>query len=363
MKLRIRLTAVLICAVMMLSLVSCANTSEEVPNGMQIASCAGADYRLYVPTSWVLNTSYGVSGAYRNLDKQSTVSVMSYTVADYVDEMRTDGVNVDESGERIAWFWNRECCSPIESRALNGAVTKVEEECVATSLDGANAKQYRYHGLIDTAERMELHFLQVVAEREGMFYVFTFTAESEMFDLYRSEVDQMLENFIFAEPYEPFEASKKLSDADAPQGMQLASGDDVAYRFYVPSDWKIRYDESIYSAYVESDKTSVSVVPYMPEVSVMSVSEYFAMSRKMMEGMAGVDGLTLVSDSEKVMLGERESTVYEYRLRIGGVEYYYRQYIAAHRNMIYCLTYTATSETYDLHLEELDAIVGAFQFR
>ena len=67
----------LLCALLMLlSLVSCAaSEGEEVPANMQIASCAGADYRLYVPTSWVPNTSYGISGAYRDLSNQSTVSV------------------------------------------------------------------------------------------------------------------------------------------------------------------------------------------------------------------------------------------------------------------------------------------------
>lgn len=361
MKLKTRFAAVLLCAVMLLSLASCANTSEEAPAGMQIASCAGADYRLYVPTSWVLNTAYGVSGAYRNLEQQSTVSVTSYAVEDYLAAMTADGVNTEESGERIAWFWKFQCLAPVESRALNQAMTMVEEECVATSLDGANARQYRYHGIVNGAE---LHFLQVVAEREGRFYVFTFTAVSEMFEIYRAEADQMLAYFIFAEPYEPFEAAKHLDDGkDAPEGMKSAFGDDVAYCFYVPADWKISYADSIYAAYVESDKTSVSVVPYMPDVASMSVSEYFEMSRKMMENLAGAEGFELISDTEKADLGDRQATVYEYRLRVGGVNYRYRQYIAAYKSMIYCLTYTATEDAYGAHLDELDAIVDAFQFR
>ncbi len=361
MKLQARLTAFLLCAVMLLSLASCANTTEDVPAGMQIASCAGADYRLYVPTSWVLNTSYGVSGAYRNLEQQSTVSVTSYAVEDYLNAMTADGVNTEESGERIAWFWNSQCLAPVQTRALNRSMTMVEDECVATSLDGANARQYRYHGIVNGTE---LHFLQVVAERERWFYVFTFTATAEMFEIYRSETDQMLEYFIFAEPYEPFEAAKHLDDGkDAPEGMKSAFGDDVAYCFYVPDDWKISYADSIYAAYVESDKTSVSVVPYMPDVASMSVAEYFEMSRNMMENLAGAEGFELISDTEKADLGGRQATVYEYRLRVGGERYHYRQYIAAYKSMIYCLTYTATEDAYGAHLDELDDIVEAFQFR
>lgn len=364
MKLYARLIAALLCVVAIFSMASCADTAENVPDGMQIASCANADYRLYVPTSWVLNTSYGVSGAYRTLSQQSTVSVTSYDVQDYAEQMQAAGVNMEESGERIAWFWNTQCYAPIQSKAFNQTVTLVEEECVATSLDGANAKQYRYHGSVRKDVWTELHFLQVVAERQSKFYVFTFTATAEMFEAYRSEVKQMLECFVFAEPYELYEAAKHLDDGkNAPEGMKSAFGDDVAYCFYVPKSWEIRYDESIYAAHDPTDMTSVSVTPYRPDAVTMRVSEYFEMSRQMMENMAGTDGFTLISDSEKVNLGGREATVYEFRLRVGGVDYHYRQYIAAYKSMIYCLTYTATEDHFDAHLEELSAIVSAFQFR
>ena len=361
MKLYVRLFAVLLCAVMLFSMASCANTSEDVPVGTQIASCAGADYRLYVPTSWVVNTSYGISGAYRNLAEQSSVSVNTYSRYDYLAGMMTDGIDTEESAARIEWFWNSQCLAPIAARALNGEVTRVEEECVPTSLDGANAKQYRYSALVNGAT---LHFLQVVADHETKFYVFTFTATAEMFELYRSEADQMLKSFVFADPYEPISDEKRLdSGKDAPAGMKSAFGDDVAYCFYVPQSWVIRFNEQIYSAYVAEDKTSVSVVPYMPNADSMSVAEYFEMSRIMMEKTAGTDGYELISDTEKVDLGGREATVYEFRFRVGGVDYHYRQYIAAYKSMIYCLTYTATEDAFPLHLGELDAIVQAFQFR
>ena len=365
MKVYARLIAVLLCTVMLMATASCAKTSEEIPDGMQIASCAGADYRLFVPTSWVPNTAYGVSGAYRSLDTQSTVSVMTYDVQLYMEEMAADGVNTEESGARMEWFWKSQCLKPVECRALNQAVTVDADACISTSLDGANARQYCYHGVIKGAEQTELFFLQVVAERNSRFYVFTFTATPEMFDLYRTEVEQMLSYFVFAEPYDPsVDARKKLDKGkNAPTGMKSAFDDDVAYCFYVPSDWEIRWNDSIYAAYVAEDKTSVSVVPYMPDVAVMSVAEYFEMSRTMMENMAGADGFVLISDTEEATLGGRKATVYEYRLRVGGADYHYRQYIAAYKSMIYCLTYTATEDAYGLHLEELDAIVDAFQFR
>lgn len=364
MKSTVRLITAALCAVLLLlSFASCGvREGEEVPEGMQIASCVNADYRLYVPTSWVPNTSYGISGAYRDLGNQSTVTVQSYAKSDYEEQLAAVGANLAESASRIAAFWSILCMEPIAARAMDHEVKTYEEECVSTSLDGANAKQYHYSALINGTT---LHFLQVVADGETNYYVFTFTATAEMFELYRSEVDRMLTTFVFADPYIPVDYAKYLDDgANAPEGMKSAFGDDVAYCFYVPNSWEIRMDEQIYSAYDPADKTGVSVVPYMPQTEQMSVAQYFAMSEDMMKKMMREESdYNLLKSGEKVQLGGREAAVYEFTLRIGGVNYHYRQYIAAYKSMIYALTYTATEANFEAHLNELDQIVGAFAFR
>ena len=367
MKLFVRLIAVLLCAVTLLALGSCAKSSEDAPEGMQLVSCAGADYRLFVPTSWVPNITYGVSGAYRNLDKQSTVSVMSYGVDQYLEQMIANGISAEDAETQIQWFWETQCLTPVKNRALDKEIIHDEGSGEGiVYLGGAKAKEYRYHGIIQAAERAELYFMQIVAEKNSRFYVLTFTATPEMYDLYLSEVkEKIVESFKFDDPYVPLmDAQKKLDNGkNAPTGMKSAFGDDVAYCFYVPNSWVIDLDQSIYAAYVAEDKTSVSVTPYLPDVAVMSVKEYFEMSRSMMVNMAGVEGFELISDTETADLGGRQATVYEYRLHMGGNTYHYRQYIAAYKSMIYCVTYTATEDAFDLHLEELNSIVDAFQFR
>ena len=65
----------LLCAALLTGLVSCVKIGggDDVPEGMQNATVAGADYRLYVPTTWVVqNSSPNVSGAYRDLSRQSS---------------------------------------------------------------------------------------------------------------------------------------------------------------------------------------------------------------------------------------------------------------------------------------------------
>lgn len=367
MKCSVRLFACLLCLAALFSLASCGSTEgETAPQGMMIASCAGADYRLYVPTTWVSNTSYGVSGAYRNLSTQSTVSVNRYPIT---EELRTEmngaaadaGWDAGSLSDRIQWFAAAYCEAPIRERALDRKLETVPDDCFATTLGGANARQYHYTALISGTT---LHIRQVIAELEDVFYVFTFTATADMYEMLNTDVDSMLEYFVFADPYIPPDYAKRLDDGrDAPEGMKPAFGEDVAYCLYVPQDWEIDMDQSIYSAAVPADRTSVSVVPYMPSSDQMSVQEYFDMSRSLMVEMAGEDGFELISDAEKADLGGRQATVYEYRLRIGGVFYRYRQYIVAYKSMIYCLTYTAQEQAFDGHLGELDAIVSAFRFR
>ncbi len=357
-KLFYRLLPLLLLSALLLSLAACAQGPDDtVPQGMMLASCVGADYRLYVPTSWVANTSYGVSGAYRNLSKLSTVSVNRY---DIPAEMTAEPAPAEQA-DRLGYFHATYCLPPIASTALDGKLTMDTEKCIPTTLDGVNAKQYVFHGLIDGTT---LHFLQVVAERNGGFYVLSFAATAEMYELCLSDVEKIVSEFVFDEPYMPSTYVKELEkDENTPAGMKVAYGKDVAYRFYVPTAWEVRMDDTVYAAVHPTDRSSVSVMPYMPDADNMSVAEYLQMNRDQMTRLLGTDALEVISDSQKVDLGGRQATVFEYRLTLGGQVYRYRQYVAAYKSMIYSLTYTARDADFEAHLGDLDMIVANFKFR
>lgn len=379
MKRFVRPLLLLLCAAMMLGLVSCVKVGggDDVPDGMQIASVAGADYRFYVPATWVVqNTSPNVSCAYRDLARQSTVSVAKYPLTDAwraaLDALEssakaegaTDGTGgVAAISPRLAWFYENECLRPVRATALDGKVTLDEDASGADMLDKIDAGRWCYSAMIGGKT---YRFKQLVTERDGAFYVVTFTAEKEMYEQYEGDVEKILNAFRFSdEPYLPDDFAKELdAGKDAPEGMKACFGKDVAYRFYVPADWKIDPDSPIYAAYVEEDRTSVSVVPYMPTTEHLSVAEYFTMTREQLEKTDGVSAMVVDEDkTHKESLGSREATVYEYTLTIDGVTYRYRQYIAAYRSMMYSLTYTATEENFDKHTAELANIVAAFAFR
>lgn len=356
--------AALLCLMAILLCSSCAQsdaTDDTTPEGMKLATCAGEDFRLYVPTVWNENTDYGVSGAYYNLSTQSTVSAKKYPIT---NEMRTKmEANADKGS--VQWFWESYCRTAVEAYSFDGTVEQ-REDPADTVLGGLNAKQYHYRARINGAVT---ELLQVVGQASNAFYVVSFSMDETMYEPLLADMQKILTAFqIPNTPYEPEGYQKVLDEnAQAPEGMKPASNKDVAYSFYVPKDWVVEQQETVFAAYVAGDRSSVSVVPYMPAQESMSVAEYFEMTCKQMTDLTGADGLTMISDAsnpQKVDLGGRQASVYTYTYKIGGRVYYYQQWIAAYKSMIYAVTYTApTQEAFDAHLADAERIVDAFEFR
>ena len=360
MKKTIKALALLLCAVFLLSLASCVKDApEDVPDGMKIATVAGADFRLYIPTSWNSNTAYGVSGGYFSLNTQSSVSMAKYPITEEMRERMAAAEIGDEGAARIEWFWNDTCKTALEKQSLGGSFSEVEAKS-EDLINKVNAWRFHCKGIVNGKE---LHYLQVVAERENAFYVFSYIADASLYEDLLPNVENMLDVFVFAEPYVPDDYAKSLdAKVEVPAGMKLASSNDVAYYFFVPEVWTVNRDDAIYAAYLESDRSSVSIVPYEPNAESMSVAEFFTMCQDMMKATAGEDGYELI-DYRSVELGGRQATEYVYRYTVGGVEYRYKQVIAAYKSMLYSLTYTALPENYDAHVADVDAMIGAFTFR
>ncbi|MBQ8309389.1 MAG: hypothetical protein IJX80_00065 [Clostridia bacterium] len=358
-----RCIAFLLCAVILVVCVSCASTGDEtLPSGMQLATVAGADFRLYVPTHWSVNVAYGVSGGFYSLSEQSTVSMMKYAIT---EEMRSELPAPTEEDAmveaRAGWFYENELLPSVEAMTTDGVTTQ-GIDCIEVLLDGVNARQYHIKARIESAE---MHFLYVVGERNDAFYVLSYAVTDNLYLMLVEDYVNILEQFRFAEPYAPEADLKDVNaDAEAPEGMKLASNDDVSYRLYVPTDWKIDRTQEIFAAYVEADRSNVSVIPYMPSGDeAMNVMEYFEENKSMMLKTPGADFEMLNGEGVKVSIGGSPAMRYEYLYSIGGVQYRYLQIIAAYSGMFYNITYTALPQNYEMHIGDVDAILSAFAFR
>ena len=360
MKWMLKGSLILLCLVLLLACVSCMKGPESdasVPEGMKLATCAGADYRLYVPTVWNTNTDYGVSGAYYNMLTQSTVSAQKYAIT---EEMRA-AFALDPSRSHIEIFWEEHLLEPLRAYALGGEVELFAEETKSVTLHKLNAMQFSCGA---TVAGKELRLLHVIGEKtDEAFYVLSFTVDVSLYERLLPDMQKIVSTFVLSDtPYEPFDYVKGLNEnAPAVDGMKIASGEDVKYLFYVPTDWVIDRNQTVYAAYDPEDRSSVSVVPYLPAEAEMRVSEYFALCEEKMINTAGKD-YQLIASGEKLDLGGREATVYEYTYRVGETVYRYKQVIAAYGSMIYSVTYTARPECFDAHLDEVNAILEAFVF-
>ena len=341
-------------------MVSCRDEEEEpVPEGMMIANVKDDDFRLYVPTTWNLNTAYGKAGAYYNLDTQSTVSVTKYPITDQMRTALPEGGDAQANIARLDAYHAAYCMPAIEGTATGGVET-YQDDLQSVLLDTVTARYYHMRAKVNGKN---LHFVQVVGEKNEAFYVFTFICHEDLYTNLLPAVETMLENFIFADPYLPDDYARAPGeDENTPEGMILVSNSDVAYCFYVPDTWTVSFEQEIFAAYLESDRTNVSVVPYMPSAPSMSVGDYFSMCADKMKEVGGEDSFSLICE-EQVELGGRTATAYTYTYRVGGTTYQYRQIVAAYKSMLYSMTYTALPENFEAHLGDLDAMIKAFSFR
>ena len=379
MKKLVKILALTLCIATLFTLVSCTRDAEEgIPEGMLNATAPGSYYRLYVPSTWTPNTAYGVSGAYATLSYRSNVSVAKYSFPAMVatstmpEELRDAEI---ASAALLDWFYQTECLSSIQS-LTNGTCVEVPVEAPATTLGGSNARRYQQKGQVDGTE---LYFVHVVTQRAAVedgaasypFYVFSFIidtvfekTEPELYTTLLANVESMLTEFVFTDdPYLPDNYMKSLDEAaPAPEGMKLASNDEVAYLFYVPSDWSINRDERIFSAYHPDDRSSVSVIPYMPDTA-MSVAQLWEMTEKSMKETAG-DGYGLIeADTTSRTVSGKPCHAYRYFYTVGGQRYDYYQVILVHGDKLYSITYTALPEHFYEHLDEVELILANLTFR
>ena len=348
------LTVLLLIATLLLA-VSCAAKEETlVPDGMQSATAYGATYRLYVPTTWSLKIMPGISGAYYNVMQQSAVSVAEYPID---EALAAELAALEEGSSRIGYYYETNLFAQIKLMAT-GDVHLYEEDCIATTLGGANARQY--HASATVASEVT-HFLHIIAEKDNKFYVFSFTAIEDLYTYCMDDVKKMIENFGFGKEYTPTDAIKTFpTDANAPTGMQIASGDEVEYFFYVPSTWSPNKTNNIYAA-TAPDGSFVSVVSYLPSSEGISVKSYFEQSEELMKTTSG-NQYTRISETETT-LGGGKALQYEYEYTVGGVTYRYLQVLVGYKSMIYNLTYTALPQNFEANRADVEAIISAFTFR
>ena len=348
------LAMVLVLVIAVAMFASC--KQDDTPEGYQLIACEGDKFRLYVPTQgWMPNTTGGVTGAFFSQSENTSISVY---VADDAGEMSLD--------EYFAY------CDEKFAKELDGYTLAGTEKCI---LGGVAAKK-----IVFTAnnffwnsdgkfEKTAYKYTQVIARHEGEMYILVYSAPLEYYDSHVEEFDGNSEGagvipyFKFAEAYSSGEDKKYSDKVEVPEGMKLASTDERAYRFFVPAAWQINKRADMSAAYYsEGDRSNVSVQLYICGTGdeVQSVDTYFARCEKSYTELFA--SYTLIS-SEDIKMSGIDAKKYVMDITSGGIEYRMMQAIVKKGDAIYCMTYTATAENYDLHTSDVERMIEVFEIR
>lgn len=329
----IALTAALLLCV---CLVACSQTDPDAPDGMQSVTVAGEPFRLYVPTNWSSNTASGVSGAYYSSTETAMVTARYYTPSD-------SAMTLDDY---VA------LCVSRYADTLDGFT---EQERTASVLGKENAVKMTYQ-ILNGSQIMSC--FQISVCYAGDMISLNGYCSADLYELLQSDFDSIIGAFVLCEKTDP--QGEEVTDKHTPDGMEIASADHLEYRLYVPKTWICNANDGMSEAYYpESGKSNVSVTSYSPQSSA-SVQEYFSDCEQLYS--SSLPGYERLSETERQVAG-RTAYSYVYRTEIDGAEFRIMQTVLAYNGMFYSITYTALTENYDVHLNDVEAILNAFTFR
>ncbi len=151
------------------------------------------------------------------------------------------------------------------------------------------------------------------------------------------------------------------ADNETPDGYQLVSGENDAYYFYAPTQWSINNGSGVNSAYYSStDKSMVMVTFYRPDDGELELDSFWASVEEQYKHQ--YTGFELVSN-EAAMLGEHNARAFTFTAGISGAEYKVLQIVTGYGSYYYTMTYMASPENFDAHLEAVNGMASVFRFK
>ena len=348
------LAILLVALTVVASFTSC--KKDDTPDGYQLIACEGDEFRLYVPTQgWMPNTTGGVTSAFFSQAENTSVSVYK----------------VDDAGDMtLEEYW--EYCNTRYQAELDGYGFIGSEKCV---LGGTAARKYvfaannYYLDRDNVWAKTTYKYMQVIARHGGETYMLVYSAPEAYYDSHLSEVEGnekgagIIPYFTFAEPYASDEEKEYSDKVEIPAGMKLISTDERAYRFFVPTEWQINKRADLSAAYYsDSDRSNVSVQIYICGTGdeVQSVESYFERCKTSYGDL--FEEYTLISESD-IKMSKIDAKKYTLALTSGGVDYKMLQAIVKKGDAIYCLTYTAEAENFELHIADVEKMIEVFEIR
>ena len=393
----LRFFAVLLLLAMLCgTMIACSD--QKTPTGMQDVSVAGQDYMLFVPLTWVSNSRSGVSGAYYTTRDHSEKGEELANHAKYwtitAQKVADDAADLDAYWAKLAAYYAESyeefTVIPYKAATEDKAeqvyrqtslhVDDAERSLCAAQVYEFTAKVTEFAPTAEQTEQAPMTFVrkycQVICRaKDGSgYYVLTYSAREEDYATFiGSFIHDLPEGTVVGEFLILTEKStvteqELFKDPDAADDMIPASTNEMPYRFFVPSTWRVGNTTEYPCAFAPSGSANVTVTMYTPSNVALSVDQYwqgyclpeyeavfdsFTVSEQVVEGTIGVEKAT------------KNAKTYTFEGVIGGKTYQYKQTVIVHSSLIYCITYTAlaTDGSFAQYEADYQAMLDSFVFR
>ena len=172
-------------------------------------------------------------------------------------------------------------------------------------------------------------------------------------------------------------------DSGIPEGMKVLEQASDSYTIYIPQDWVADVSTGFASAYVSNtDPSNISFMAYtVPgdetladgtavndlETFWKSYEEDFKKTFSDMEYESfgedtSAEGESTALNYTNVKLDGLDARKYVFHATVGGEEYTFLMVAAMGGSDVYLLTYTASRDNFEAHLDEVDSVIANFKF-
>lgn len=354
---------VVILSILMISTCLAACSRDDIPDGYQLIAREGDVFRLYVPTAgWMPNTSSGVTSAYFSMTNQQTgnpaTSISVYTPSDYEVP---DGDEMTPAG-----YWD--ICNTKYTEELDSYTLISKKTDRRLGRQDAIECIYTFKKTVGE-ESLTYKLFQLTTVYQGQVYVLIYSSPESDYDKYsvclygdpeNSEDLGVVGFFCFEDTaYVSEDGDKKFDDVEAPDGMKLVSGKERPYYLFAPKAWVVDNTAQI-TAIKHSDGSSVTVNMAMPELEEISAQKYY---ESYLENTRSLFTEFTGGETKEQKISGIDGIVWEFSGKSGGVSYSFKQVIFVKGAVVYVLTYTATTENYASHLDDVDSMVAEFRLK
>ena len=341
-----RIAAILLSLLMCAAFVGCAN--DGAPDGMKDATTEGQPFKLYVPDSWSVNTTSGVSSAYLSTIGYVSVSARYHTPEN--PEMTLDEYVTERKNNLASELADKSFALVVSENAEgNEAVILGKDSNVQ------DARQILYTAKIDDTAYT---FRQIITKYKGDFIILSFAVSSDTYDAIFEDIEKIREEFVCCD--KPEYTGDNVTDKKTPEGMKIASSNNLEYRLYVPVDGWTCDSESGKAEAFAADKSSVTVTSYSPSTT-MTAREYWSMAEGEYKTSFG-EKYEYVGEVERVV-AERDAISYTYVVSYGGERVKIMQTVLVYNGVVYSITYSALEGNFDAHTADVSLMLDAFIFR